>query len=371
MRMEGNLIKHLDVQNLANFQEFPVRSFFRPYFFIAILRAALYLRSNRIQIVHTHDFYSNVFGIISAFIARTPVIIASKRETFGVRTKWQDIVEKWAFRLASIVVANSVAVRDMLIASGLAQSQINVIYNSVERRDFNADALPQASLYKAIGIAQNSDIRFVTLVANMRNEVKNHSMFLKVASLLVPKFENVHFVIVGEGPLKAKYEDITLKLGIRSRVHFLGFRTDIESLLRDSHIGVLTSNAEGFANVILEYMSAGLPVVATDVGGASEAIISGETGFIVKPNDSIAMADQISYLLSNPEKAREMGTRGKERVIKHFSEDCLITEVLNLYRSLLMTKTRRHILWSVNNNEKRTLTLTLEIYETGFTQRIY
>jgi glycosyltransferase involved in cell wall biosynthesis len=351
MRMEGSLLKHLDMQNLANVQEFPVRSFFSPYFFIAILRAALYLRSHRIQIIHTHDFYSNVFGIISAFIARTPVIIASKRETFGVRTKWQDIVERLAFRLSNIIVANSIAVRDMLIASGLAQSRINVIYNSVDLKNFNATALPQATLCKALGIAQNSDIRFVTLVANMRNEVKNHSMFLEVAAILVPKFDNVHFVIVGEGPLRANYEDTTLRLGLSSRVHFIGFRTDIEALLRDSHIGVLTSDAEGFANVILEYMSAGLPVVATDVGGASEAIIAGKTGFVVKPNDSIAMADYISYLLSNPDKARAMGTRAKERVIKHFSEDRLITEVLSLYRSLLITKTRRPSLWRVYNNE--------------------
>lgn len=351
MRMEGKLLEHLDVQNLASVREFPVRSFFTPHFIIELFRTALYLRSRGIQIVHTHDFYSNVFGILSALIARTAVIVGSKRETFGVRTKWQEIVERWAFRLATVVVANSVAVRDMLKASGLAQSQINVIYNSVDRRDINAHLLPQSSLYTAIGLANNSDIRFVTLVANMRNEVKNHSMFLEVASLLAAQFENVHFVVVGEGPLKSKYQELALTLGIASRVHFIGHRTDIEALLQDSYVGVLTSNAEGFANVILEYMAAGLPVVATDVGGASEAIIAGETGFIVKPKDSVAMAGQISYLLSNPEKAREMGKKGKERVIKHFSQDRLTTEVLDLYQSLLMTKTKRPILWSVNNNE--------------------
>src|SRR5205814_7213363 len=119
-------------------------------------------------------------------------------------------------------------------------------------------------------------------------------------------------------------------LGITDDVHFIGRCDDVTCLLFASHVGALSSNAEGFANAILEYMAAGLPVVATDVGGMREAIVEGETGHIVASGDDEAMAARIIQVLSDNENASKMGARGKAIVSEKFSSEHHLSNTLEL-----------------------------------------
>ena len=128
---------------------------------------------------------------------------------------------------------------------------------------------------------------------------------------------------------------LTAELGIADDVNFIGRCDDVASLLFASHVGVLSSKAEGFANAILEYMAAGLPVVATDVGGVREAIVEGETGHIVASGDDEAMAERIIQVLKDDDKARMMGARGKAMVSEKFSSEHHLHNTLELYDELL------------------------------------
>src|SRR5204863_9777709 len=151
-------------------------------------------------------------------------------------------------------------------------------------------------------------------VANLRNPVKDHEMFLRAAARVRAVVADAAFAIAGEGELMPGLKAFAAELGIADHVYFIGRCDDVASLLFASHVGVLSSKAEGFANAILEYMAVGLPVVATDVGGVREAIIEGQTGFIVPAGDDAQMAARIIEVLNDDNRAREMGARGKAMV---------------------------------------------------------
>ena len=129
--------------------------------------------------------------------------------------------------------------------------------------------------------------------------------------------------------------EVARTLGIADRAFFIGRCTDVGTVLSISDVCVLSSSSEGFSNSILEYMAAGRPVVSTDVGGAREAIVHGETGYLVPPGDHEALAGHISSLLLSPEQARAMGERGRRRVSEKFSSLKQLQNVESLYNELL------------------------------------
>jgi glycosyltransferase involved in cell wall biosynthesis len=177
--------------------------------------------------------------------------------------------------------------------------------------------------------------RYMSIVANLRNPVKDHPMFLRAAARVRAAVPDAGFAIAGEGELMESLRELADQLGIQDDVFFLGRCDRVADLLFASEIGVLSSKAEGFANAILEYMAAGLPVVATDVGGAREAIAEGETGYSMASGDDEKMAARIIELLNSPERARAMGGRGKLIAAEKFSCDRHLQNTLELYDELL------------------------------------
>lgn len=156
-------------------------------------------------------------------------------------------------------------------------------------------------------------------------------MFLRVARTLNKNFPDAHFVLAGEGELKNDLENLAKEFGIIENTHFTGGCAKVPELLSVSFAGVLTSFAEGFSNSILEYMAAKLPVAATDVGGAGEAIVVGKNGFLVESNDDAAMANHLTEFLQNPKKAKIMGELGRKMVEEKFSCAAQLNNVSELY----------------------------------------
>jgi L-malate glycosyltransferase len=148
------------------------------------------------------------------------------------------------------------------------------------------------------------------------------------------------FVIAGEGALLGELRALAATLGIEGATFFIGRCQRVAELLSISDVCVLSSRAEGFSNSILEYMAAGCPVVATDVGGAREAMIENETGHLVAAGDDEALAARIISLLRHPERAREMGARGRRIVSEKFSCEAQLERTQNLYERLLAQSKR-------------------------------
>lgn len=331
LNREGVLLDEMEKLGFDTIPEFKLTSFYNLNFLAQLRKCARFLRENKVDIVHTHDFYTNVFGMLAATLARTPMKIASKRETGGMRSRQQIRVENFAFKLADAVVANSEAVGEHLLTRSVPGQKISVIYNGLDLKRLEPKTTDRAAVCREFGLPESGDIKFITLVANLRHEVKNHPMFLRAARRVLQNFPETHFVLAGEGSLRDGLEDRANELGIKDNVHFIGRCDSIAELLSISFTCVLTSFAEGFSNSILEYMAASKPVVATNVGGAGEAVVEGETGYLVASDDDEAMAARIIALLGDEEKAYRMGEAGRGLAADRFSLASQLSKTLELY----------------------------------------
>ncbi len=328
----GVLREEVEKAGFTEIPEFRLTSFYNANFVKQLLKCANFLRTNKIDVVHTHDFYTNIFGMLAAQLASVPLAIASKRETGGMRSKWQKRLERFAFRQANAIVANSEAVKNYLAAEGVSKDKIRVIYNGLDLERLTPELTDRRAICEELGLPADENLKFITLVANLRHEVKNQPMFLRAARRVVSQFPNAHFVLAGEGERRAGLEDLAKELEIAPNTHFTGRCTRVPELLSISFAGALTSFNEGFSNAILEYMAASLPVVATRVGGAPEAVIENETGFLVESDDDEMLAQRLIELLEDEDKARRFGAKGRRAAEEKFSCAAQLENTLKLYK---------------------------------------
>ena len=328
---DGVLREEVEKLGLEEIPEFRLTSFYNVNFVKQLLKCANFLRASKIDVINTHDFYTNIFGMLAAQIVQVPLAVASKRETGGMRSRMQKRFEKFAFKQANAIVANSEAVKNYLVAEGVSKDKIKVVYNGLDLERLTPRLTDRRAICEEMGLPADENIKFITMVANLRHEVKNQPMFLRAAAKVAPKFPNAHFVLAGEGARRAGLEKLAKDLNIAQNTHFTGRCALVPELLSISYAGVLTSFNEGFSNAILEYMAASLPVVATSVGGAGEAVIENETGFLVESDNDEMLANRLVELLEDEEKARELGANGKKIAEEKFSCAAQLENTLKLY----------------------------------------
>ncbi len=329
----GVLREDASALSLGEIREYKLKRFRSVNFQRQVSRLARYLREERIEVVHASDFYTNVFGMAAASLARVPARVASRRETEGFRTPAQKRFERHVtFRLAGAVVANAEAVRADLIRQGVSPAKVFTVYNGLDASRL-APTMPRAEALSHFKLPDGR--RFVTIVANVNHPVKDHPTFLRAARRVCADVSDAAFVVAGEGRLLEDYRALAAELGIGEDVFFTGRCERVGDLLAVSDVCVLSSKAEGFSNSILEYMAAARPSVVTDVGGAREAIKEGETGYIIAPGDEGALAARVVSLLRDPEGARLMGERARRVVEQKFSCRAQLERVEGLYERLL------------------------------------
>ena len=324
--------------------EYRLTSFYDKNAVVQVRRFARFLREHEIDLVHTHDFYTNIFGMAAAALARVPVRIASRRES-AVRVAKQRLVERCAYRLANRVVANCDEVRQQVIKEGVPAKKVVTLYNGLDLHRLTPGSnLDRREVLASLGLPTDERRRFVTIVANMRAHfwqpaplcLKDHPTFLRAAGRIHETFPEAAFVLAGEGDLLDQTRRLGAELGLAHDAFFIGRCSRVADLLAISDVCVLSSTAEGFSNSILEYMAASRPVVATTVGGAREAIIEGETGHLVSPGDDVHLAQSVISLLQHPDRARVMGANGRRLVEQKFSSEAQLERTTRLYESLLM-----------------------------------
>ena len=330
---EGTLRETVNDLDLGDIPSFPLTSFYDGNAVRQLRRFVRWLKSSRIDILHTHDFYTNVFGMSGGRLARLPVRVASMRETAGMRSMAQAHVQRFVYSLSHHIVANSNAVREKLIADGTSAEKVTVVYNGLDLKRLETRASRLESL-EMLGLPVDRPLRYISIVANMRHEVKDYPMFLRAARQVKEVVRDSAFLLAGEGELSDSLRALARELGIED-IFFLGRCEKVAEMLSVSEICVLSSKAEGFSNSILEYMAAGRPVVVTNVGGASEVVVDGETGYLVPSGEDVAMAARLIGLFRQPEQARAMGAEGKRVVAEKFSCEAQLARTEELYDRLL------------------------------------
>lgn len=343
---EGMLRAEVERLGIGRIPDFPLTSFYDRNAARQLRRLVKFLHERKIDIVHTHDFYTNIFGMTAARLAGTTARIASRRETSGMRSGAQRWIQQQAYSFSHAIIANAEAVRAKLVEEGIRTEKIVTIYNGLDL----GRVMPPSSVTR-IETLQKFDLpgespnhqprRYVTIVANLRHPVKDHPTFLRAAQRVRAAVPEAAFVIAGEGELMEDHRNLAAELGIEQDVFFTGRCENVGELLSISDVCVLSSTAEGFSNSILEYMAAARPVVATDVGGAREAIVDGETGYLVAAGDDTAMANHIAALLNDPAGLERMGQRGREVVEEKFSCEAQLERTQGLYDRLLRVSAKQ------------------------------
>ena len=333
LRARGPLLEKLTGSAVDLREFYPKGGFDSPGGIYQMLRLALFLRRGGFQIVHTHDLYANLLGIPAALVARVPVIISSQRDLAHLdlyRTRRRVWVRRLQ-NLSTAVLTNANAVRDAVMAENhIAPGKIRVIYNGVDRERFIGKTRDRSWLIK------NADReKWVVLVGNMHSDVKGHPCLIEAASAVVREFPNIRFVLAGDGEERQNFEQQVAHLGLQNNFLFLGRRDDVPQLLACCDIAALPSKAEGLPNAVLEYLAAGLPTVASQVGGNAEIIQDGKTGLLVPPGNPSALAEALLRLLRGPDFATSLGNRGREYVISEFSFQRMIENTDQLYTELL------------------------------------
>jgi glycosyltransferase involved in cell wall biosynthesis len=161
--------------------------------------------------------------------------------------------------------------------------------------------------------------------------VKGHQYLIEAIPTVLEKCPNTSFIFAGRGQLEIELKDQVNKLGLNKRVHFLGLRHDIPKILALLDVFVLPSLSEGLSMAILEAMMAGKPVIATRVGGNPEIVLDGETGCLVPPKDSQALAASLITLLTNRHQATQFAENGKRRAERQFSLQTMVSAYQSLY----------------------------------------
>jgi len=296
----------------------------------ALLRLERFLRRERVQVLHSHKFGPNVWGAVAGRVARVPVMLAHEHTwSYEGRPLRRLLDRELVARSADAFIAVSREDRRrMTDVERIDPARTMFIPNGVPP----SPAPSGADVRSELGIA--SDAPVVGAVGVLRAQ-KAHHVLARATALLARSRPDVQVLVAGEGEERAGLERLVRELGIARNMRLLGYRTDVPDLLQAFDVAVCSSDFEGSPLAVMEYMDAGLPIVATAVGGIPDLIEDGVHGLLVPPRDPTALAGAVSALLDDRERGRALGARARERRRTEFDIDTLVRRLEALYRELL------------------------------------
>ena len=298
---------------------------------VFVAKLAGLLRRERPSILHTHGWATLIEGIVAARIAGVPLVVHGEHGTLQSR---KVAVQRFAWGKAAQVLSVSTKLAERMSAmTGFPLERIRTIRNGVDADRFNP--LLRAEARGRFGF---SDTDLVIGTVGRLEAVKDQHRFLDAAAEIARRRHPVKFVVAGDGTLRQELETHAGKLGIAGLVSFLGMRLDVECVMAALDIFVLSSKSEGLSNTILEAMASGLPVVATDVGGARELLEPGVHGLLVPPLNAVALADAIEALTIDEARRLAMGAASRRRATTEFSLPAMVRKYEDLYVELFRNK---------------------------------
>jgi glycosyltransferase involved in cell wall biosynthesis len=282
------------------------------------------MRTVEPDLVHAHTFKAGFLGRLVAKVLKIPAIYTVHMWPFGhaVPLSWRmvaPVCERWAARWCDkIISVSALGARDAVQYKIAQESQVTCILNGIP------DHRSRASLDHDHGASCTMVARFT--------DFKDHGLLLR-AFARVPG--EARLKLVGDGSTLAAAQKLAEELGIRERVEFKGARGDVPEILAQTDVFVLASKTETLPISILEAMRAGLPVVASDVGGVSEEVLDGETGILVAPGSVEELSAALRRLLADKSLRIAMGRAGRRRFEEYFRADKMIQQTEKVYRQVL------------------------------------
>jgi len=307
---------------------------------VAILKLWSLIRRLRPHIVHTQTSKAGVVGRLAARLAGVPIVIHTAHafpfhSQLPPAVRWCYVaIERWMARLTDLIIVDTESVR----ADGLREHVVNTpeklvtVSMGLDLQKFSPSKSGPGTLRAALGVSPLSLI--VGTVARLVPD-KGMDCFLEMAAHILAERQDVQFLIVGEGPIRAALEKRADELGVAPHISFLGHRDDIPDLMEAMDVFVLPTKREGFGVVFAEAMAMGKPTVGSFIGPVAEVIEDGVTGYLVLPDDAQSFAERVLGLLTDENKRRRFGTAGRQRVERYFNETRMCASIEGHYRRLL------------------------------------
>jgi glycosyltransferase involved in cell wall biosynthesis len=287
------------------------------------------LRRERVDVLHAHKFGSNLWGTAIGRMARVPVIVAHEHTWSFQGKPWRRIGDREVIARGSsaFIAVSREDRRRMIEIEGIDPDDVLFIPNGIPAPPPPSGADVRAEL----GIAPDAPL--IGTVSVLRPQ-KALDVLLRATRILVDEFPGLRVLIAGEGDRRFALEDLTKELGLEDNVLFLGVRTDVPDVLDALDVAVSSSDFEGSPLSVMEYMEAARPIVATRVGGVPDLIDDGVHGRLVDPQQPATFAAAVAELLRDPEGAREMGRRARQRRRDEFDIDVMVRRLEELYTEL-------------------------------------
>jgi glycosyltransferase involved in cell wall biosynthesis len=293
-----------------------------------------FIRTEGVNVVHTFFETADLWGGLVSRISGVPVLLSSRRDMGILRRPKHALAYRLVNPLFTKVIAVSDEVRRYCIdVDRLRPDRVETVYNGVEFRPLPIE--DRAATRTQLGLAGFHEI--VITIGNIRR-VKGIDIFLRAAAQACKTRPSALFLIVGDNHEPAHFSDLqqlVAELGISRNVLFYGPSEDVARLLAAADVFCLPSRSEGFSNALIEAMGAGIPCVATRVGGNAEAIEDGSNGILVPCEDAKALASAISGLLDDPSRARALGRKAIETVRAHFTHEAMMNHMIGIYETLV------------------------------------
>ena len=290
------------------------------------------IRQRRVTILHTHEFFMNTVGLAASWLTGIPLVATVHGKNYYSERFRRRLAYRLVGKFAGQMVAVSDDVRDFLGQQvGIPKRRIRVVSNGVPVDEKSSDERLE-TLRESLGL--NGHIRVIGTVGSLY-PVKGHKFLIDAAVHVIRRCPDVTFLIVGRGRLREELETQARSLGVDPYIRFLGHRDDVRDLLGLFDVFVLPSLSEGMPLALLEAMAAGVPAVATRVGGVGEAIEDGKTGLLVPPGDSHLLTESIMKLLQDRTLARKMGESAQDVVVRRFSLTGMVQTYQEIYAGLI------------------------------------
>jgi glycosyltransferase involved in cell wall biosynthesis len=312
----------------------PVDREYVPNALVQAYRLWRLIRRNRYDIVQTYHQKADTYGALIAKCAGVKHLISSKRDTGELRNRLHVFLNRRLRGLFDAFIMAAEGVRSAVVArDSLPITRTRIIYNGVDTTRFVPPSASQRNDARG-RLGYQSDDFVVGMVAGFRPE-KNHDVFFRALTLAASAIPSLRVLAVGGGELLERYQRSLHDTPIGRHTVFAGAVPDVLPYLWAMDVGCLTPGSnEGFSNAIVEQMATGLPMIVTDVGGNAEAVLDGETGFVIAPGDPEALAKALVRVYENPRQRDAMSRASRRRVLQCFSLEQMCSAHAGLYSEL-------------------------------------
>jgi glycosyltransferase involved in cell wall biosynthesis len=296
----------------------------------SIIRLTRFLKDNKFDVVNTHSGVDSWIGGLAARFAKVPVLARTRHLNLPLKRNFFNFIHY----LPDVYISCGENMRENLVEKcGFPGHKVVSIPTGVGPEFFDVKRNPDARMKYGL----DADSIVITNVGILRS-IKGHEVTLKAVKTVAGAFPQARFLLVGDGPRKEILQRLVQDLGISQQVIFAGFVKDIPEIYSFSDISVLSSWSEGLPQSLLQAMAAGVPVVATRVGGVPEVVIHEKTGILIGPGDHEGLAKGIIRLLGNPGMSAQFTESAKKHVMDSHSVKHMVDKIEGLYNDLLKYK---------------------------------